>query len=331
MNTPSSRPLHLGIEYSKFTTSKYDLYYNFETLYNLNFQKITTDDVENDVQGIKVKQSITSHKCIKFEDFEYNYVDLVLMRKQDEYGFVISDDQDSTNSKKYKYSVLIRTATDNFRQKLHIEIPIHNYEDISNNAVLSRYIQSPQNTLVSEIIQSMHDNKSEIESGETIEYKPKTLFNLNDFIGESEYFLYNYSSGNSLYKYVFFERDQSQIVVLDDFIKLIDELLSYTNEDDVTKQLINSDNLVTYNIVQIKQSMDVSKENLQILPEIYIDCQPSDDTNGSDNVVSYLSKSMVSDDTKKVVDSFLTFILNILIVFVVVYFMYYKLPSFINF
>ena len=64
------------------------------------------------------------------------------MRKQDEYGFVISDDQDSTNSKKYKYSVLIRTATDNFRQKLHIEIPIHNYEDISNNAVLSRYIQS---------------------------------------------------------------------------------------------------------------------------------------------------------------------------------------------
>ena len=57
---------------------------------------------------------------------------------------------------------------------------------------------------------------------------------------------------------MFSERDQSQIVVLDDFIKLIDELLSYTNEDDVTKQR-QCDNFVTYNIVQIKQSMDVSK------------------------------------------------------------------------
>ena len=34
----------------------------------------------------------------------------------------------------------------------------------------------------------MHDNKSEIESGETIEYKPKTLFNLNDFMENQNIF-----------------------------------------------------------------------------------------------------------------------------------------------
>ena len=335
MNTPSNRPLNISIDKNKLTTSDYNVFYNFESLYNLKLQKITRDDIELGVDGIKVKQSITSHKCFKFESFEYNYIDLVLMRKHDEYSYVDNTSGTTTmqeNANKYSYSFLIRTATDDFRQKLHIEIPIHNYDDISDNLVLKKNVLSSQNDLASEIIKKIYDNQSTLITNlETVDFNPKYNFDLNNFINETEFFVYNYSDGNSLYRYLFIEPQNSKIVVLKEYIDYIDQLLSYINVNNITQQLITSDNFVTFNKTQIKKTIDVTKENEKILPEIYIDCQPSDDANALSNTVSLFNKSTMSNTTKQTVDAFVTFIFNILIVFVVVYFLYYKLPKMINF
>ena len=82
---------------------------------------------------------------------------------------------------------------------------------------------------------------------------------------------------------------------------------------------------VAFNSLPMRKTDDVTKTN-NLSPEIYIDCSPSNDAN-SENLIQYMKKPFASDSMKETVDKFIRFVVNIPIVFVVVYFLYYKLPG----
>ena len=83
-----------------------------------------------------------------------------------------------------------------------------------------------------------------------------------------------------------------------------------------------------YNELPIEKTDDVTREQSHS-PDIYIDCAPADDANG-ESIIQYIKKPFASESLKESVDRLLIFLLNVLIVFVVVYFLYFKLPSYMK-
>ena len=140
--------------------------------------------------------------------------------------------------------------------------------------------------------------------------------------------MYNYRISSELSKYVFIDPENSPIVLNNETITEIKNIFNQLTVPTVTTTQYTSNEFVTYNTTPIEYKVDPSKANPNFEPDIYIDCQPTDNTNT--NTIVSLTNGLLSGDTKEKVDTFLAFLLNIILIFIVVYFLYYKLPSFMK-
>ena len=265
---------------------------------------------------------------MKFEQINYVFYDIALVKKHDEY-----EHQTDTNCNLYEYSFLIRTIKDDFSTRLNIEIPIHNYEDVSKNTILENVYSNsnlPATTLATNIINDIANNISDITNGDLVSLSDNYTMDLDSFVPKNcEYFIYNYRESSELARYIFIDPENSPIVLHNDTIdKIKNDIFTSIQSSSVTQQYVTINEFITYNKIPLEYKISPEKANAVFDPEIYIDCQPSDNSNT--NTIVSLTNNLLSGDTKEKIDKFLALLLNIILIFIVVYFLYYKLPSFMS-
>ena len=328
-NLPTSRPLNVDIPTDNITESNYKAYYNFQSMTGLNIKQVDIADTDVSGGGVRITKALDDKVVLKFEQINYVFSDLVLMKKHDEY-----DNQQDISCNLYEYSFLIRTIKDDFSTRLNIEIPIHNYEDVSKNTILEGVYttNAPARTLATNIINDIANNIADIINDDLVSLSDNYTMDLDSFVPKDcEYFIYNYKESSELIRYIFIDPENSPIVLHNDTIDTIYNTIFYSIQSSiqsVTQQLVTINEFITYNKTVFEYKISPEKANPNFDPEIYIDCQPSDNSNT--NTIVSLTNNLLSGDTKEKVDKFLVFLLNIILIFIVVYFLYYKLPSFMN-
>lgn len=325
-NLPTSRPLEINISTDSITESSYKTYYNLNKMTGLELKLIDADDTDiSGGGGIRITKPLSDKVVMKFEQINLVFFDLALIKKQDIYV-----NQTDSSCNLYKYSFLLRTIKDDFSTRLSIEIPIHNYDDVSQNTLLSdAYSNSAVTTLAYNIISDISSNLTDISNGDLVSLSDSYNFTLNEFIPQnSSYFMYNYRLSSELSKYIFIDPENSPIVLNNETITEIENIFSQLTIPTITTTQYTTNEFITYNTTPFEYKVDPSKANANFDPDIYIDCQPTDNTNT--NTIVSLTNGLLSGDTKEKVDKFLAFLLNIILIFIVVYFLYYKLPSFMK-
>jgi hypothetical protein len=325
MEPIENKPLYIDGESSDLTLTTNMLTYNFKTIGDPTIKKFSEDDNDKYYNfGYRITNASTSHKAFGFSNIHYNLTDIVITGKMNH----LSESSDGTELEKAlrqtKYSIVLRGANQNYSQYITVEIPIHNLEDVSGS-----YNTSDTASLGSQIVQNLaediHNNSTELDDGNTINSKMSIPLNPNDLIPDCQFYSYLYKEyASELYTCIFIDPIHSPIVLhstnYNKFITAMKDL-EYTAQSDLETR-------VAFNQIPMRKVTDVTKTN-NLSPEIYIDCSPSNDAN-SGNAIQYISKPFSSENMKESVDKFITIIMNILIVFVVVYFLYFKLPGMIN-
>ena len=320
------KSLLIDSESSLLTLTSNMLVYNFNDVTNVVIDDISNNDDTFFDFGYQVKSNSVGHKAFGFENEHFNHVDMVLTTKMNRVTDISGAGDLDKALNKTNHSIVLRGANQNYSQYIVVEIPIHNFDDVSGSFNTSD-TNKPGSQIIRKLVYDISNDITELNNGITIDSATLSQINPNDLMSDSNYYSYSYKVVNSeLYKCIFIDPKYSPIVLIGTDYDSLEKILPSTSGSTTIYAAETSiESQVAFNSLPMRKTDDVTKTN-NLSPEIYIDCSPSNDAN-SENLIQYMKKPFASDSMKETVDKFIRFIVNILIVFVVVYFLYYKLPG----
>lgn len=324
MEPINDRPVIIDSESPLLSLTTNMFTYNLKEIGQPTLKSI--DENNSDVYfdfGYQVINSSLDHQAFGFENQHFNLTDIVLTSKMNRLEDVSNASDLEKAENKAGHSIVLRGANQSYSQYIALEIPIHNLEDVSGTFNTSD-TNKPGPQAIKKLVKEINDNDFSINT--TIKTQLRDL-NPNDFMPDSQYYSYSYKTTNTeLYKCVFIDPKFSHIVLSNDDYNILESILPTKNSSNTVYTAQSSiESNVTSNSIPMRKVDDVKNSN-NLSPEIYIDCSPSNDANAG-NLIQYMKKPFASDSMKETVDKFITVILNIIIVFIVVYFLYYKLPG----
>lgn len=323
----TNRPIQFDLSGSTTLYDSIKFKYNFDTL---GTTTLLYDNQYSDIsglEGIKMQNIMTNKKVVNIMDNYYNYNGIYLTFKEDN----VTNIEESTeyhdiSFDQYELQIIIHLSSDNYKNQAFIQIPIHNYEIIKNIGLSD--MSTTENVVLTDLVQTIDTNSSILQNAENVTFDA-TRLDLNKFLkNDSKLFMYNFSSGNDIsYKFFFMPPNESILCLTEtDYTQAITNLQNITNSTVTTTfQAVNQQNVVEMSnfIERLTVPVEESKDTLN---DIYIDCHPVNE-NGEKEIVQLMNFGM-NEETKKRVEQLIRLLLNIIIIFVVVYFIYYKLPKF---
>lgn len=326
MEPIEDKSLLIDSESSLLTLTTNMLVYNFNDITNVVIDDISDNDDTFFDFGYQVKSNSVGHKAFGFENEHFNHTDIVLTTKMNRIDDISGAGDLDKELNRTAHSIVLRGANQNYSQYIVVEIPIHNFDDVSGSFNTSD-TNKPGSQIVKKLVYDINNDLTSLNGGSSLTSVSLSELNPNDLMSDSNYFSYSYKKVDSeLYKCVFIDPKYSPLVLLGSDYASLESILSTSSTSSTMYTAQSSlESQVASNSLPMRKTDDVTKTN-NLSPEIYIDCSPSNDAN-SENLIQYMKKPFASDSMKKTVDKFITIIVNILIVFVVVYFLYYKLPG----
>ena len=218
----------------------------------------------------------------------------------------------------YPMDLILKGFNNDYSKIIIVQIPIIKVE--SNDDILN----SSENKAIKKII-----NTDTTESS----VKFDELFDLNILIpniGFNKFTLQNVSDSNTndelsskTIEYIFFSKSASKLAISKDndhLKKLI------TNSNNYHKPSGDSTGRIIYSPLIPSKSIDIEAT---ISDDIYIDCQPVNDvTHETETYFKNKFNIELPGSAKDIMDKFLQVLFNIIILFGIVFFLFFKLPSY---
>ena len=323
----TNRPIQFDLSGSTTLYDSVKFKYNFDSLGTSTLLYDNQYSSTLGIEGIKMQNIMTNKKIVNIMDNYYNYNGMYLTFKGDN----VTNTEESTEYHdilfdNYELQIVIHLSSDNYKNQAFIQIPVHNYETVKNIGLSD--MSTTENVVLTDLVQTIDTNLSAFTNAENVSFDA-TRLDLNKFLkNDSKLFMYNFSSGNDIsYKFFFMAPNETILCLNDtDYTKTITNLENIIGTGVTTTfQAVNQQNVVEMSnfIERLTIPVEESKDTLN---DIYIDCHPVNE-NGEKETVQLMNFGM-NEETKKRVEQLVRLLLNIIIIFVVVYFIYYKLPKF---